>query len=198
MAGIFLGVPIVLYGTFIPHLKSAVLLAVCIIFLVMLLCDRTFDRNRFGLNCFHNWCTLAIRYVIIAGCLSLYSVFVEPENAMWILRHNYARWAVIMITYPVLSVVPQEIIYRAFFFHRYGSLFKEKRISVLTNATLFAFGHILFRNWVAIIGSFVASLLWATTYLESRSLPIVTIEHALYGDLVFTLGIGNYFYSPDF
>ena len=198
MAGIFLGVPIVLYGTFIPHLKSTVLLAVCIICLVMLLRDRTFDRNRFGLNGSYNWRVLVIRYVIIACCLSLYTVLVEPEDAMAILRHNYARWAVIMITYPVLSVVPQEIIYRAFFFHRYGSLFTEKRISVLTNAALFAFGHILFRNWVAVIGSFVASLLWATTYLGSRSLPIVAIEHSLYGDLVFTLGIGNYFYSPYF
>lgn len=198
MAGIFLGVPLLLYGKLIPHLKSAVLWAVCIVCLVQLLRDRTFDRNRFGLNGYCNWRVLAIRFGLIASCLSIYTVLVEPESVLSILRDNHTRWALIMITYPVLSAAPQEIIYRAFFFHRYGTLFKEEKISVLANAALFAFGHILFRNWVAIIGAFVASLLWATTYLGSRSHLIVTIEHALYGDLVFTLGIGRYFYSPDF
>ena len=198
MTGIFLGVPILLYRTFIPHLKSIVLIAVCIVCLVLLLRDRTFDRDRFGLNGFCNWRILAIRFAIIACSLSLYTVLAEPENALSIIRQNCTRWSLLMITYPVLSVLPQETIYRAFFFHRYGSLFKEKRMSVLANAVLFAFGHVLFRNWVAIIGSFVAALLWATTYLGSRSLVIVTIEHALYGNLVFTLGIGNHFYSPDF
>jgi len=198
MAGIFLGVPILLYGTFIPHLKSTVLLVVCIICLVLLLRDRAFDRNRFGLNGFCDWRILVTRFAIIACGLSLYTVLVEPENTLSIVRHNCSRWSLIMITYPVLSVVPQEVIYRAFFFHRYGPLFKEKRTSLLANAVLFAFAHILFRNRVAVIGSFVASLLWATTYLGSRSLLAVTVEHALYGNLVFTLGIGNHFYSPDF
>lgn len=198
MAGIFLGVPLLLCGTFIPHLKGAVMWAVCIVCLVLLLRDKTFDRNCFGLNCFSNWRMLAIRFAIVASFLSLYTVLVEPKNAMAILRLDFTRWALIMIAYPALSVVPQEIIYRVLFFHRYGPLFNETRMRVLVNAVLFAFGHILFRNWVAIIGAFIASLLWATTYLGSRSLLIVTIEHALYGNLVFTLGIGHYFYSPDF
>jgi membrane protease YdiL (CAAX protease family) len=73
-----------------------------------------------------------------------------------------------------------------------------KKLSVLTNAALFAFAHIFFKNWVAVIGAFAAGILWAMTYLGSRSLLVVSIEHALYGDLLFTLGIGYYFYNPDF
>ena len=198
MAGIFLGVPLLLLGDFIPRHKILVLLAVCIACLVLLLRDKTFDRSRFRLNGFSNWRTLSMRFAIIASCLALYTVLAEPGNALGLLRHNPAQWALIMITYPLFSVVPQEIIYRAFFFHRYSSLFVHKRVSVVTNAVLFAFAHILFRNWVAVIGSFVAGLLWATTYLKSRSLLVVSIEHALYGNFAFTLGIGYYFYAPDF
>jgi len=198
MAGIFLGVPFLLSGDFVPRHKIIVMLAVCVACLVLLLRDKTFDRSRFGLNGFRNWRTLSMRFALAASCLALYTVFVEPGNVLAILRHNPVLWALIMITYPVLSVVPQEIIYRAFFFHRYSSLFANKRVSVVTNAALFAFAHILFRNWVAVIGSFVAGLLWATTYLGSRSLLVVTIEHALYGSFVFTLGVGYYFYAPDF
>jgi membrane protease YdiL (CAAX protease family) len=198
MTGIFLGVPLFLYIELIPHLKIVTLLVLCIVCLVILLRDRTFDRKQFGLNGFSQWRMLAIRYGIVAACLALYTFFAEPQHAMTIVRHNQIRWALIMIIYPILSVVPQEIIYRVFFFHRYGLLFKEKRLSLLANAVLFAVGHIFFRNWVAIIGAFAAGLLWATTYLGSRSLLVVAIEHALYGDLVFTLGIGYYFYNPNF
>jgi membrane protease YdiL (CAAX protease family) len=198
MAGIFVGVPLLVRGDFAPRPKSLALLAVCTACLVLLLRDKTFDRSRFGLNGFRNWRTLFLRFAIIAGCLALYVVLAEPENVLAILRHKPALWTLIMIVYPILSVVPQEIIYRAFFFHRYSSLFARTGASVVANAALFAFAHILFRNWVAVIVSFVAGLLWAMTYLGSRSLLVVSIEHALYGNFAFTLGIGYYFYAPDF
>ena len=198
MAGIFIGVPLLLTGDLIPRPKSLVMLVTCIACLVLLLRDKTFDRSRFGWNGYHDWRTLSLRFVLIAGCLTLYQVLVEPEIALATLRHHPALWLRIMIAYPLLSVVPQEIIYRAFFFHRYHSLFMHEKVSILANAALFAFAHILFRNWIAVIGSFFASVLWAITYLRSRSLLVVSIEHTLYGTFVFTLGIGHYFYAPDF
>ncbi len=198
LIGIFVGVPLILIVDLVPGPKSIALLVVCVVSLILLLRDKTFDRRRLGFSGFHKWLALAKRFVIIASCLALYTVLTEPRNAMAVLRHNPALWASIMITYPVLSVVPQEIIYRVFFFHRYGELFVNKKLSVVTNAALFAFAHILFRNWVAVIGAFVAGILWTTTYLGSKSLLVVSIEHALYGNLVFTLGIGYYFYASDF
>lgn len=198
MSVIFVGVPLLVSGDLVPRHKIIGLLAVCIASLVLLLRDKTFDRSRFGLNGFCDWRKLFLRFVVIAGCLALYVVLAEPENLLAILRRKPALWALILIAYPVLSVVPQEIVYRAFFFHRYGSLFTHERLSVVVNAALFSFAHILFRNWVAIIGSFVAGLLWATTYLGSRSLLAVSIEHALYGNFAFTLGIGYYFYASNF
>jgi membrane protease YdiL (CAAX protease family) len=198
MAGIFVGVPLLLVGDFAPRPKSLALLAVCTACLVLLLRDKTFDRSRLGMNGFCNWRPLLLRFVIIAGCVVLYAVLAEPAKVLAILRHKPALWALIMIAYPVLSVMPQEIIYRAFFFHRYSSLFANERVSVVTNAALFAFAHILFRNWIAVIVSFVAGLVWAMTYLGSRSLLVVSVEHALYGNFAFTLGIGYYFYDPDF
>jgi CAAX protease family protein len=41
----------------------------------------------------------------------------------------------------------------------------------------------------------VAGLLFASTYERSRSTLLVSIEHALYGDVVFTVGLGSLFYS---
>ena len=198
MAGIFVGIPLLLSEESCPQLKSVTMLVVCIACFLVLLRDKTFDRSRFGLNGFRNWRALFMRFVIIAGCLALYTALAEPGRVLTMLRHNPARWALITLIYPVLSVVPQEIIYRTFYFHRYGSLFTDKKLSVIINAALFAFAHIFFGNRVAVIGAFAAGLIWATTYLGSRSLLVVSIEHALYGELAFTLGIGYYFYDPDF
>jgi membrane protease YdiL (CAAX protease family) len=199
MIVIFVGVPLVVSEVSLRHIKIVAMLAISIACLVLLLRDKTFDRKRLGLNGFRNWRMLMLRFIIIACGLALYVTIAEPENVFVILRSNPALWALIMIIYPFFSAVPQEVIYRAFFFHRYGALFTEmKKLSVLTNAALFAFAHIFFKNWVAVIGAFAAGILWAMTYLGSRSLLVVSIEHALYGDLLFTLGIGYYFYNPDF
>jgi len=36
--------------------------------------------------------------------------------------------------------------------------------------------------------------LFGGTYRRSRSLGLVCLEHALYGDLIFTVGLGQYFF----
>jgi membrane protease YdiL (CAAX protease family) len=198
MTGIFVGVPLILSEVSLRHIKIVAMFAVSIGCLVLLLRDKTFDRKWLGLNGFRNWRMLVLRFTIIAFCLALYMTSTEPESAFVILRRNPAHWALIMIIYPFLSAVPQEVIFRSFFFHRYGLLFTERKLSVLTNAALFALAHIFFKNWIAIIGAFAAGILLAMTYLGSRSLMVTSIEHALYGDLIFTLGIGYYFYNPDF
>lgn len=198
MAGIFAGIPVFLYGDFIPRHKIMALWVVCAGCLLCLLLDRSFDRGRFRLNAYHQWPRLLLRLAIIAGGLALYTMLFEPQNFAIILRRDPALWGRIMILYPLFSVLPQELVYRAFFFHRYGPLFSNEKLMILTNAALFAFGHILFRNWVALMGAFIGGLLWASTYRRSGSLLVVSIEHALYGSLAFTLGIGHYCYSPDF
>ncbi len=58
----------------------------------------------------------------------------------------------------------------------------------------FGFAHIVFDNWVAPALCAIGGLIFAHTYRRTRSLALASFEHALYGDLVFTLGLGRYFY----
>jgi CAAX protease family protein len=41
----------------------------------------------------------------------------------------------------------------------------------------------------------LAGLLWAHTYERSRSTVLVSLEHALTGNFVFSVGLGALFYS---
>jgi membrane protease YdiL (CAAX protease family) len=63
------------------------------------------------------------------------------------------------------------------------------------NALSFGLSHLFYGNWVAPVLAFFGGLLFAWRYQTSRSLGTVVIEHALWGDFLFTTGIGWYFYS---
>jgi membrane protease YdiL (CAAX protease family) len=195
---VFVGIPLSLCWDFIPRHKIVTLWVVAALCLLILLLDESFDRSRFRFNAYSHWPQLLLRLAIIAGGLVLYTAHFEPQHIGGFLRRDPVLWGRIMLIYPLFSVLPQELVYRAFFFHRYRSLFPSERVMVLANAALFSFGHILFRNWAALAGAFIAALLWADTYRKSGSLPVVSIEHALYGSVAFTLGIGRYFYAPTF
>ena len=99
-----------------------------------------------------------------------------------------------MVLYPVLSVYPQGLLYRAFFFDRYADLFPGKWTMILASAAAFAFMHIVFRNWPAVALTFAGGLLFAVRYAETGSLTTSCFEHALYGCWLFTVGLGQYFY----
>ena len=134
--------------------------------------------------------------LILVPLLILSAWLIEPARFFRMPLERPQLWLTIMLAYPVISVLPQELIYRVFFFHRYAPLFKGKeRLATLTNAALFAAGHIIFLNPLAIALTFLGGLLFAHRYQQSKNLWPVTLEHTLYGLLIFTTGLGIYFYS---
>lgn len=164
-----------------------------------LLREPAFDRTRLW-----NWpavpSRLAIIFVLFAVVAFVLWLAVRRfvPGLEWLLfRQNRAIWAMVMVAYPVLSVYPQEILYRAFFFQRYASVFKgphRQWSMILASAAAFAFLHIIFRNWLAIVLTFGGGVLFAARYEQSKSLAATTLEHSLYGCWLFTVGLGQYFY----
>jgi membrane protease YdiL (CAAX protease family) len=101
-------------------------------------------------------------------------------------------WAAIMLLYPLLSALPQELLFRSFFFRRYTPLFPGN-VLLAVSAFAFSFGHILFHNPISLILSAICGLFLGWSYRRHASLKKVVLEHALYGDMVFTIGLGIYF-----
>ena len=69
----------------------------------------------------------------------------RPQILFGFVRNSPQFWALVMVLYPVLSVYPQGIIYRGFFFERYQSLFRSPADMILASAAAFAFSHVIFR-----------------------------------------------------
>ena len=100
-----------------------------------------------------------------------------------------------MLLYPILSVYPQGIVYRAFIFERYRPLFSNPILMIAVSAAAFSFVHIIFRNPIAVGLTLLGGIIFAFRYQESGSLFTSSFEHALYGCFMFTIGLGEFFYK---
>ncbi|WP_330231008.1 CPBP family intramembrane metalloprotease [Nocardia sp. NBC_00508] len=109
-------------------------------------------------------------------------------------RRNPWVWLAVMVLYPVLSVYPQELIFRSFLFHRYAPVFGAGFGLVIASAAAFGFVHIIFGSWFSVLASSVGGGIFAMRYLRTQSLFTASVEHSVYGMLVFTVGLGRYFY----
>ena len=137
---------------------------------------------------------LLLRFAASAAALVAFASVAYPEKLFGFMLQKPYVWAAVMLLYPLLSVIPQEIIFRRFFFDRYPGLFPKPWHMVLASGFTFGFAHILFHNWVAPLLCAIGGMYFAKTYQKRPSLALVVVEHALYGCFLFTLGLGHYFY----
>ena len=171
--------------------------------LVVLLRDPGFERARLW-NAHAGapalWPVLAI-FAASATVIGLGVAHYTPQLLFHLPRTHRALWAAVMLLYPPLSVYPQSIVYRAFLLHRYAGAYAmlpagalRFLLPVLLSAAAFAYMHIVFRNPVAIVLTFLGGFLVAWHYQRTGSLAVSSLEHALYGCFMFTIGLGEYFY----
>jgi uncharacterized protein len=137
---------------------------------------------------------ILILFVSMALLTVLAVWWFSPEKLFSFPRRTPAFWALVMLLYPVLSVYPQTLVYRVFICHRYRTLFASPFGLILASAVAFAFVHIIFRNPIAVTFTFVGGMLFAWRNLETGSALTSAFEHSLYGCLMFTVGLGQYFY----
>ena len=109
-------------------------------------------------------------------------------------RDQPLLWLAVVVFYPLLSVYPQELIYRSFLLHRYAPVFGTGRLAAAASAVAFAFAHLIFGNVPAVLLTLAGGWLFAGRYQRSRSLLTVAVEHAGYGVLIFTVGLGRFFW----
>ncbi len=141
------------------------------------------------------WLGILLRFA--AGTVLLLGLVFAAEPDRWFEfpRHRPLLWALVMVLYPLLSVYPQELLFRVLFFQRYRALWGDGRVAVLASALAFAWAHAMFLSWLALALSLAGGWVFARTFQRTRSLPVVCLEHALYGCLVFTIGLGRHFFA---
>lgn len=136
---------------------------------------------------------VVLRFLATAIALIVAVRLASPERLFDWPRTRPELWVAVLVAYPLLSVLPQEVLYRRFFFRRLRALRVDDRVIALASAAAFALVHLIYRNTPAVALSLIGGWFFADTYRRSGSLALVCIEHALYGALVFTVGFGDNF-----
>ncbi|HLR32324.1 MAG TPA: CPBP family intramembrane glutamic endopeptidase [Fodinibius sp.] len=194
---LFAGIPLLFYWNLVPIPKLAALLIIALVCGYILWPDRILDKSiLLGDNTVKLSKSLLLRLVLVSLALVVLVWIIQPRQFLALPSEQPVLWGIVMGIYPILSALPQEIIYRAFFFKRYGDYLPGKYGAIIVSALAFSFLHIVYDNWWAVGLSLVAGLLLGLSYRKTQSLFWVTVEHVLYGWLVFTLGLGNFFYEP--
>lgn len=134
------------------------------------------------------------RFAVCAVLLTALVAWRLPDRLFDLPRERTGLWAVVMVLYPLLSVVPQELLYRVHFFHRARGLLPDRALP-WASAFVFGIAHLLFGHWISVALSTAGGLMFASTYARTRCLWTAALEHALYGQLVFSIGLGRYFYG---
>jgi membrane protease YdiL (CAAX protease family) len=194
---IFLGIPLLFYWDLVPIPKIAALLLVAAYCGYQLWKDASLSRGLLRSSQANTISrSLFIRVPSVAVSLIALTWIFQPDRFLAFPFEQPLSWMVVMVLYPVLSALPQELIYRTYFFHRYDSLIPFRNGPVVLSALAFSFLHIVYNNWWAVGLSLIAGLLFGITYRRTQSLFWVTIEHVLYGWMIFTLGFRTFFYEP--
>lgn len=194
---LFVALPLAFALEPVPIPKIPSLLAVTAFCAVVLLRDPTFDRRALGDTAGFRraFPGIALRAALAFALLAAGVFFLKPATFFAFVRRQPLVWGTVMLLYPVLSALPQELVYRAFFFHRYRGVFRHDALTAGASAVAFAFLHVMYDNAVAVGLTLIGGALFSRTYSRTKSLWAATLEHALYGCIVFTVGLGYYFYE---
>ena len=190
---LFLGVPLILL---IARMNAQILVTVILSCLAVCL---YLKFNKIKIINYHSKNPQKLKFIFyriifVSFLIINFAFLYDQENFLSFPKENFNIYILVMILYPFLSALPQEILYRRFFFERYEKTFPGKTKFITLNAIFFSLGHIIYLDLIVMGFTFIGGLIFAWNYYEHRSTFWVTLEHAIYGNIVFTSGLGIYFY----
>ena len=143
-----------------------------------------------------SWTNMLVLFLVFVGVWTAVVLLWFPENFLEFPTTMPGLWLMVIVLYPLVSAFPQEILYRTYFFRRYPDFFENNKwLIIILSGTLFMWGHLLFMNPIALGATLAGGLIIAWRYYHTRSVLLASVEHALYGNLFFTLGLGQFLYS---
>ena len=169
--------------------------ALLVIAIVLLAVTPGFSLKRLLLsNPVADWKAMLVFFALTAAVTVGLTYWLVPGRLFAMPRYSPDLWQRILFYYPILSVLPQGIIYRALFFERYRVLFPSNAVAIGVHAIAFGLAHLFFLNWIAVALTMAGGAAFGWAHLERRSFWFANVLHAFAGWSIFTAGLGVFFY----
>jgi hypothetical protein len=164
--------------------------------LALLLRDPSFDRGSLvRLPLSDPYLHLAaVRFLVLAPSVLTLGRLLAPAEFLMFPRVRPGLWLALAALYPLLSAVPQGVLFRVYFVYRFGELFPSHAVLLLAGAVVFSLGHVVFRNVPALVLTAAGGAVFLDTYLHTHSMLLAAAEHGAYGVVAFTAGLGKFLY----
>jgi membrane protease YdiL (CAAX protease family) len=143
---------------------------------------------------FSDWSVHLGIAILISGLMLGWVYFFDRDNLFNLPSRNWKVWLLLSLFYPVFSASLQEVIFRTFIFKRYQKLFGNGHFLILASAIVFSFAHIFYFHPVSLLLTFILGLYLGWVYHQRKSVLFTSILHSIYGNMVFTIGLGHYFW----
>lgn len=193
---LYVAIPLLLVSGVISLPLLQVLFVIGFLIFLFLRFDDTFDKKIFLKFRVTKHMALGLLLFVVNALFMLLIIYlIDPSKLFFMARTRPVLLLMVAVFYPLFSVVPQGLVYRCLFFHRYADLFPGNFLKILSSALFFSFGHILYKSALVLILTFIAGLIFGYSYYKTKSLLWSSIEHALYGVWLFVSGLGFLFLS---
>lgn len=194
---LFIGMPIILLIPIHPGIKAGIILvAVAYAIWVSIKQRLVTTKALYELRDKSYFKMVALRFLLLISLTVTFMLIMHPEDLFIVARKNLGMLIGISLFYSLFSVYPQEFLYRSFFYARYGDLFQSRVLLIFCNAVIFAFAHIAFKNGLVLLMTFIGGIVFSLTFFKTKSLMLTSIEHAIYGSWLFTVGMGEMLAFP--
>ena len=189
---LFILIPISFLFNYKPWIKIAIgLLGFVYVIFVLLKIEDQKLRIKQNLNWSLFLKTTGVKLFVIIVVTTVIVWLTNKELLFYVVLNKPKLWLFILFIYSFFSVYPQELLFRTFFFKRYEMLFKNSTALILVNAILFTVAHLFFKNTLVLVLTFLGGLIFAYSFNKNKSTLLVSIEHAVYGSWLFTVGMGD-------
>src|SRR5512139_2955849 len=158
---LFVGLPMVFYiidGVKLIHLSLWIVSLTCCLYLLK---QPKFDKSQLispEAVTLGNIRPILLRFMLIAPTISAFTYIYHQERLFSLVSEQTLVWFLVILLYPVLSVYPQELLYRLYFFTRYRPIFPQPWLMITINSLLFGYAHIVFHNWISISFTFMGGI----------------------------------------
>ncbi|MCK5832874.1 CPBP family intramembrane metalloprotease [bacterium] len=184
---LIVSVPSMIACGFIPFAYRFWLFSFIAVFLVLICFTQGIGIKKLGLR-FDNlrqsliWNTIAL-LLVLAFIFAIFAENIFQRQEKEFFNHFY-------LIYVLLIVPVQEFIFRGFVFAELDKAgIKGQAAQIIISAILFSYVHIIYRNPIFLVATFLLGIIWGITYNRHPNIIGTMASHAIIGIISFYLGI---------